>query len=415
MKNTRILKLIIGSIVFSIISTSFIQAYPNSDNNEIQSLQFFSKQANDIDQNITNYMKELYMTSLSAGIIINNNLAWYKGYGYYRDYYKIVIPEEAKIPRKNTVYVVASVSKPITATAILQLYDAGKLDLDDCINNYLDFDIFSPFYPEINITIKMLLNHSGGFKGSDFIRYLSIIRNFMNNQNLYFNLLYNCKIDFIKNHVWREDYQPGRDNKYANLDYALLDYLVEIISGQSFEEYCKENIFDPLEMYNTSFNYPDFKRNQLAEQYLFVHDLGFYFKLPRYNFPLMGAGGLRTSVEDLSHFLIAHMNNGTYKNVKILENETINMMHKLDYYVTGVGKRIFTGFGLGWCIYNDSNFSGHDGDLPAGHARMKWNKTNDLGIIYFFNSDEIPCDTAKRIGILADLQKELLKNVDNLI
>lgn len=415
MKNKRLLKFIIGGIFFSIVSVSFIQASPIFNDNSFQSIQFSSKQANDIDQNITNYMNELYMTSLSAGIIINNSLVWNNGYGYCRDYYKIIIPEEAKTPTKDTIYVVASVSKTITATAILQLYDAGKLDINDSINDYLDFDIYSPFYPEINITIKMLLNHSGGFNGSEFIRGISIVRNFMKNQNLYFNLLYNCKINFIKHQVWREDYQPGRDNKYANLDYGLLDYLVEIISGQSYEEYCRENIFDPLEMYNTSFDFRDFERNQLAEQYLFVHDIGLYVKLPRYNFPLTGAGGLRTTVEDLSHFLIAHMNNGSYKEVKLLKNSTINMMHKLDYYVKGVGKRIFTGFGLGWCIYNDSNLSGHDGDLPAGHARMKWNKTNDLGIIYFFNSDELPCDTAKRIGILADLQTEILKHVEDLI
>jgi CubicO group peptidase (beta-lactamase class C family) len=353
------------------------------------------------------------MTSLSAGIILDNKLVWTQGYGICRSYYNSEIPNELKIPTKNTLFVSASVSKPVTATAILQLYDLGKLDINDNVNDYLDFDIIHPFYPNINITIKMLLNHSAGYNGSEFIRNFALVRNIMKNQSLFFNILYNCNLSFIKHQIWRENYPPGLKNQYANLDYALLDYLVEVISGQSFHEYCKENIFEPLEMYNTSFNFRDFDRNQHAEQYLFIHSLGFYIKLPRYNFPLIGAGGLRTSVEDLSHFLIAHMNNGSYKNVKILNNSTINMMHELDYYVTGPGQRIYTGFGLGWCIYNDSNISGHDGDLPAGHARMKWNKTNNLGIIYFWNSDEYPCNNYVRIGLIADLQKELIKKVEN--
>ena len=76
--------------------------------------------------------------------------------------------------------------------------------------------------------------------------------------------------------------------------------------------------------------------------------------------------------------------------------------------------KLYYGYCLGWIIYNDTNYSGHDGDLPGGHARMKWNKSNNLGIIYFWNSDEKPSDGPKRVELIANLEEELLKNVVNV-
>jgi CubicO group peptidase (beta-lactamase class C family) len=161
-------------------------------------------------------------------------------------------------------------------------------------------------------------------------------------------------------------------------------------------------------MKNSSFNYRDFEKKQLASQYIWLPNIGLYIKSIPYNFPLTGAGGLRTTVEDLSHFLIAHMNNGSYKNIKILKNSTINMMHNISAITAG---KLYYGFGLGWLIYNDTNFSGHDGDLTAGHARMKWNKPGDFGIIYFWNSDEHKGNYNERLKIFANLEKEILKNI----
>lgn len=409
MKYKSFNKILIIGILFSIIFTNIVQAAPNyNKNNDDLTLNDSNISTN--DQNITNLMNKLYMTSLSAGIIINNSIIWNKGYGFYRNYYNIFAPENSKTPTKDTIYVAASVSKPVTATAILQLYEKGKLNLSDNVNEFLGFDLQSPFYPNINITIKMLLNHTSGINSDNLIYIISIIRNFMKNQNFFFRFLLTSKLNTLKKLFWLKDFQPGKDFSYANIDYALLDYIVEIVTGISFEKYCKENIFDPLDMKNSSFNYRDFEIKQLASPYIWFHKFNVYVKSYTYNFPLTGAGGLRTTVEDLSHFLIAHMNNGSYKNVKILKNSTVQLMHNISAVTAG---RLYYGFGFGWLIYNDTNFSGHDGDLLGGHARMKWNTPGNFGIIYFWNSDEHPGNFYNRLIILKDLEKELLKNLPN--
>ena len=409
MKYKSFNKILIFGILFFIIFTNVVPASSNyNKNNDDLTLNDSNISTN--DQNITNLMNKLYMTSLSAGIIINNSVIWNKGYGFYRNYYNIFAPENSKTPTKNTIYVAASVSKPVTATAILQLYEKGKLNLSDNVNEYLGFDLQSPFYPNINITIKMLLNHTSGINADNSICIISIIRNFMKNQNFFFRFLLTSKLNTLKNLFWLKDFQPGKDFSYANIDYALLDYIVEIVTGISFEKYCTENIFDKLDMKNSSFNYRDFEIKHLASPYIWFHKFNVYVKSYTYNFPLTGAGGLRTTVEDLSHFLIAHMNNGSYKNVKILKNSTIELMHNISAVTAG---RLYYGFGLGWLIYNDTNFSGHDGDLLGGHARMKWNKPGNFGIIYFWNSDEHPGNFYDRLLLLKDLEKELLKNLPN--
>ena len=147
MKSNLLLKLIILGTIFFIISASFIHALPVNKENNTHFFQFNSFSLRESDQNITDLMDQLYMISLSTGIILNNTLVWNQGYGICKSYYNSQIPNESKIPTKDTLYVSASVSKPVTATAILQLYDAGKLDITDNVNEYLDFDLKSPFYP----------------------------------------------------------------------------------------------------------------------------------------------------------------------------------------------------------------------------------------------------------------------------
>ena len=137
-----------------------------------------------------------------------------------------------------------------------------------------------------------------------------------------------------------------------------------------------------------------------------------YYRLPQYNVPYKGAGSLRSSVGDLSHLLIAHMNNGTYKNIRILNNSTISLMHNFSSKCRGPGADYYSGYGFGWLIYNVSNMSGHDGDTFGGHGKMKWNQTNDLGLIYFWNGSNTINDLYRTMSLIVDLESELLKNIN---
>ena len=112
--------------------------------------------------NLLMRMGQIY--SLSICLIKNNTIAWSNGYGIYD-------MEKNQKPNVDTCYLIASISKTITATAILQLYEQGLFELDDNVNNKLDFDIYNPSHPEVNITYRMLLNHTASLdiESADFL------------------------------------------------------------------------------------------------------------------------------------------------------------------------------------------------------------------------------------------------------
>lgn len=323
-------------------------------------------------------MKMAHMQSVSACIIKNNTIVWSGNYG---------LSNRLKLerPNKNTNYMAGSISKVITATAIMQLYEneSYDFDLDDNVSEWLPFDIKNPNYPKINITFRMLLSHQSSILGHGFTELKYLFSN--NNYSFLKEILIPDGSEYHPEY-WG-NYQPGENANYSNLGYILLGYIIERMTNKSYEEYVDKNILQPLEMKNSSFNLTKIDKENLAVPYYWVG--GFYFRVPKKDFLFLDpAGGLYTTVEDLSHLLIMHLNNGTYQNKKILKNSTIEIMHTIQYPNTNLvyGYR----FGLGWMIKSDENnnpeIQGHAGDLLCYHARM-WSRVSDnTGYIFFYNS-----------------------------
>jgi len=309
-------------IVFFLVFASFsVMAVSVDSYSQVSTEQqpFFT---NDIDEEINSILKEGKIPSISACIIKNESLVWYDGYGKYNKFLRLK-------PTKETVYMVASISKSFAATAILQLYEHGKItSLDDDVSEYLPFILRNPKYPDVPITFKMLLSHQSSLSMTPWEELISygIMFLFLPKYYPYPALKWHLVPGetMYQSEIWTDN-KPGDAFNYSNTGYLILEYLIKQISGVSFDEYCKDNIFIPLNMTNSSFRIRDIKRMQRAIPYLLRGNL--HVRLPFYPVPDSAAGGLVTSVEDLSHFLIAHMNNGTYNDVRILENSSIELMH----------------------------------------------------------------------------------------
>jgi CubicO group peptidase (beta-lactamase class C family) len=248
----------------------------------------------------------------------------------------------------------------------------------------------------------MLLAHQSSLKDSDIKKHYLNISSDGDTPPLgpwiVENLLPNVS-DYDPN-IWSSS-RPGKNFYYANAGYVVIGYLVEQISNQSFDQYCKEHIFTPLDMMNTSFALSDLNIDNVAVPYVRVRyhprlfsgaewlfDKGKYVSLPYGStgayYP---AGGLRTSVNDLSHFLIAHINGGVYNGVRILNESTIDLMHTVQY---PSDPRNLGGsrWGLGWQIkegFGKTTKLGHGGDGLASHANMMFLKDKKVGVIYFTN------------------------------
>ncbi len=167
---------------------------------------------------------------------------------------------------------------------------------------------------------------------------------------------------------------PGTVRIFSWLYYDLIAFLVELISGEPYEQYVKNNIFTPLGMTNTEFTYTNYTLSQLAKQYIWNSASGVNEEQSFKDYPGPGSVRILSTVVDLSKFLIAHMNNGVYDTVRILEESTIQLMH------TTVDKN----YGLGW--NNNALNKGYHG-LTWGNwigAAYMLTKAN-MGLIVFTN------------------------------
>jgi CubicO group peptidase (beta-lactamase class C family) len=164
------------------------------------------------DENITYYMNQGHIPGLSACIVINDSIVWQKGYGYSKIYRGIKATE-------NTIYLGASVSKTITATAIMQLWEKGLFDLDEDVNNFLPFSLRNPKYPEKKITFRMLLSHHSSLSYGDYdsslIYYFFTL--FGSTKERYEEIL-SPSGKFYNPNVWI-DSEPGTTLQYSNIGY----------------------------------------------------------------------------------------------------------------------------------------------------------------------------------------------------
>jgi CubicO group peptidase (beta-lactamase class C family) len=389
-----------------------------------------------IDAQIQAAVEEGGMPSLSVGIIVNDELVWAKVYG-------------STPAGLDTAYMTGSVSKTFTATAIMQLFERGLIDLDADINQYLPFQIRHPAHPDTPITVRMILTHTAGlFRETEDYKRLQLrdraVQEFIEG---YFDLTLD-ELSFERsyergeffeaylipggelysNEVWSEDLGHF---SYSDIGYGLLAYLVEVISGQSFESYLDQNIFQPLELEHTSARVEPLRGTlanpyeRIEGSYLMVsfRDIPFYrfckpyqliclvrnlfspigqVPLPRdiearleagyLRFPvyenLAGNNGVMASVPDLAAYLIAHMNEGRAPNGhQLLEPETMTLMHSLAVSAGGsINYFPMRGYGLGWTLCH-GGIQGHIGGALGYGATMLYEETSmgKVGIILLRN------------------------------
>ena len=324
----------------------------------------------DFDEELIELMEIARFPSLSACIIKNNTVVWSKGYG-------LCDIRNNKEAANYTINLAGSISKTITATAIMQLWEKGLFDLDDDVNEYLPYNLRNPKYPDIPITFRMLLAHQ-----SSLSRVLIGLFLFFSVLHLPIEKLseYILPDGRIYNPLSWTDSPPGEKYTYSSIGYEILGTLVEYFTNQSFEQYCKEHIFQPLKMFDTSFLPEDLDEDRFAIPY--VHILTKYIPLPHYTNYNFAAGGVRTTVLDLARYLLVYMNGGEYDGTRILEEETVDLM--LTYQYTN------SIYGLGWRMFmidmeNDTRRIGHSGAVPGGSSHMFYLSSNNTGVIYTAN------------------------------
>jgi CubicO group peptidase (beta-lactamase class C family) len=316
--------------------------------------------------------------SLAAGIIQGDKLVWSQAYGYYDI-------ENKKPATTQTLYLQASVSKTITATALMQLYEQGLFRLDDDVNLYLPFSLRNPNHPDLPITIEMILSHRSSL-ADDNLHWIAL--SYLPGDPDVEGFPYPWLQEYLtpggsaySSSTWSQDI-PGEKYYYANIGFSLVAYLVEILSHQDFNEYCKQHIFQPLQMNSTGFRLRDVNIDNVAVPYEFKD--GGYFRHPQYGIHVLyPAITLRTSIEDYSHFIIAHMNGGVWNGIRILNESTVTLMHTAHFSPTDTYN-----YGLGWQVTNKpfKKTYGHSGGYVGALDLVTIVPTDNTAVLLFSNA-----------------------------
>lgn len=254
----------------------------------------------DLEEFIQTEMQLKNIPGLSASITKEGNVIWRGTFGW-ADLESL--PKQPVV--EDTLFMLASVSKTVTATAIMQLWEEGLFDLDDPINLYLPFfSVAHPDFPFMDITFRMLFTHTSGiddnwdlmpiYQGDSPYPLGTYLREYLTPGGS----LYDPDLNFCS---WK----PGTDYEYSNIGIALVGYLVETISKMEFDEYCQQNIFQPLGMNESSFFLANLDPNHIAMPYSWNGSS--YVPYGQYGRSHYPAGQLRTSMPQLTKFLLTFM------------------------------------------------------------------------------------------------------------
>src|SRR5262249_54534415 len=297
-----------------------------------------------------------------VSVVKDGQVLFQKGYGYADvEANKPVLPDQS-------LFRPGSISKLFTATAVMQLVEQGKLDLDRDVNDYLDFTI-PKSYPE-PVTLRQLLTHTGGFEETLknlFVAHESDLKPLRM---------------YLVNQVPVRIFPPGKIPSYSNYGFTLAGYIVERVSGEKFERYIENHILKLLEMKNSTFDQP--LPAQLAPQmskgYLSAskkpRDFEFVQAAP--------AGALSTTAADMTRFMLAFLQDGAVDGVSILKPETVRQMETRQFEF----HPMLPGLGITFMEYliNPIRIIAHGGDTVYFHSDMILVPDAHFGYFLSYNS-----------------------------
>lgn len=311
---------------------------------------------------------------------------------------------------EHTIQNIASISKVFVGIALMKAQETGKLNLDDPIDKYLPFQVTHPDFPQTKITIRHLATHTSSIVDNEYYlskNYLLKPGQNLTEQNYQFDdtqtfLPYDSLIplrDFLENILspqgrWYQpngftDYPPGAHYEYSNMGTALAAYIIELATGEPFDKFTHQYIFEPLEMNATGWKFEDIDFSEYSTLYETPER-----PIPFYQTITYPDGGLMSSVNDLSKFL-AEIIKGYQGNGTLLTKESyqeyfrpqLSDAHFTDRntsnpYSESYNTGIFIGYGY-------TGHIGHTGGDPGVVSIMFFDPIKKQGRIMLYNTSII--------------------------
>jgi CubicO group peptidase (beta-lactamase class C family) len=318
-----------------------------------------------IDAYIEAQMKSTGIPGVALAIVHGDQIVHMKGFG---------IADPAGRPMTpQTPVMLASLAKPMTGLAIMQLFEAGKIDLDAPVQEYIPWFRVADEAASAQITVRHLLYHTSGLPESAASEY---------------GLSGDDRADALEQQV-RElrtvalADPVGAAYHYSNPNYRVLGLLIQQITGQSYEAYMQEHIFDPLDM-RLTFTSPEAAQPQgLAKGYRFMYGIPLPYE-EQFDRGGVASGGIIASAEDVAHFLIINLNDGRYGDVQVVSPEGIKEMLRPAY---PAGAEIWA-WDWGVASVNGMQVLTKGGDLSSYKTNMALFPEDKWGLVVLINAND---------------------------
>jgi len=359
--------------------------------------------AQNYHETIDNIAFENQLIGMSVAVVCNGSISDIHNYGKADLNRNIAVTD-------STMFRIASISKSVTATALMKLFEEGLFGLDDNVSDYLGFNLYNPQYPSQSITFRMLLSHTSGLSdGSGYSPFLSATAN--QNPPPHISQLLTPGGLYYTSDMWLSR-EPGSWFSYANVNFGVIGTLIERLSGVRFDIFVRENILLPLGIHG-SFNISDIGNiNNVAVLYRNSIPQADNYQgiappprdLSQYNIGTNGLifspqGGLRISAADLCNFMIMQASGGKWNNMTIFDSTTINLMPQTQWDYNGSNGNnyynLFRRWGLGFHLTTNTlngdivipgtPMTGHPGEAYGLISDMYFEKVKQFGLIFITN------------------------------
>ncbi|MEX2172148.1 MAG: serine hydrolase [Pirellulales bacterium] len=305
---------------------------------------------------IEHEIKDKQIPAVSIALVDDGKLVWSKGFGQQN-------PEQKA--DGDSVYRVGSVTKLFTDLAVMQLVAAGKLDLDADVQAYLpDFNPKNPF--GVPITLRQIMSHQAGL-----VRESPVGNYFDETEPSLADTVMSLNGTTLV-------YKPGSRTKYSNAGIALAGLVVERVAGKPFEEYVQETILEPLKMSNSGFRATDAINAKLAHALMHCNHAP-PFPAPTFVLGTFPAGNLYASMNELSNFLVAILNQGKFGDTAVIQPAVLNSM--LTPVVGSGDKQNLYGIGFRLGEIDGHRTFGHGGAVYGYSTQLVGLPDEKLGVV----------------------------------
>lgn len=322
---------------------------------------------------IVSQLKVSHVPSLAVGIVRRDRIVYLRAFG----------TTTGQRISSHTPFLIGSLSKSFTALAVMQLVEAGKLDLDTPVHQYLSWFRLKDIEASRTITVQHLLNQTSGLPTS--AGFFTPDADSLSKTEL--------------------AHPVGQVYEYSNLNYKILGMLIESVTGQSYAAYLQEHLLDPLQMHSTYLNYDDAVAHGLAVGHQYIFGWPISVSTKRYDSRSVAAGYIASSAEDMCHYLIVQLQSGTYNERSIITPASLALMRQPR---RDIGSR----YGMGWVVgeWNGLQSIWHTGLNEDFSSNMNILPGKGYGIIILANVNSFTLHNDLMDGIIRRLHGQQTKS-----